>query len=145
MRGRWSIPFALVIPVALACDGPVEPGADLIAGSYSATTFIAIVEGETLDLLPEGASFTIDLNRDGIFSGTLVIPEGLGAVGAVDTQLTGTWRFTDYALFLDGAPDTFIDDVAMPVLDDPTGKGKSLLRLSAPFGEAEIRILLQTR
>lgn len=132
-----SLAFAFLLLLAVGCNDPVAPGAELFAGSYSATEFRIVTATGEVDVLASGGALTLDIDETGSFQGNLTVPGNDTALSAIDTDIAGWWRFSDQRLRLNGIPDTLINDAQIPFRDD----GNRLL-LSNSLGAAEVFVVL---
>lgn len=150
---RRSIAVIGLFAAALAlarCDdaGPIGTGTDVaFVGVYAAATVpvdgalgaitLEAPDGESRNLVLEGAGLTLALRDDGSTSGELFVPrlEGIDLAVPVDVELTGRWRIDDGEVRLDLEADVFLVDLGLVLEDDALTGG-------AMFGDVGVRVLL---
>lgn len=115
----------------MGCDVFDDEDMD-VSGEYTTETFLAIVDGEQVDVLDAGGNLEMSLDANGSFDGHIFIPkEVLGAPDTSDTEnpdtttvedidedLAGTYDVsgdlvtfaTGTDLFIGGAPWLFADN-----------------------------------
>ncbi|HKP15564.1 MAG TPA: hypothetical protein VJT85_05850 [Gemmatimonadaceae bacterium] len=87
---RFSL-LALIplLSLASACENSVSITGDVLAGSYTATSFVVTQTGQPpVDVLSKGGSLTINIAADSTTTGTLVLPAGAipGQAGTADMK-----------------------------------------------------------
>lgn len=88
---------AAVLALALAsCGGGDEPSLESITGPWTATRmeFTSVATGGRVDVIAEGATFTIDLSDTGEFFAALTLP------GEAPETMNGTWSYTSDTITL---------------------------------------------
>jgi hypothetical protein len=101
---RFSL-LALIPLLALAasCENSVSIDPDVLAGNYTATSFVVTQQGQSaVDVLAKGGSISLKIAADSTTTGTLVIPAGvvgstLGGTadlkGKILRRTDGTYQF----------------------------------------------------
>ena len=114
-RASAAVACALALTIAACGDnGPNVPTQQSVAGTYTATTFLATTGGVTTNLLTSGATVTLILGADGTTSGRLFIPASV--TPQVDAPLTGTWTFFNATdIDLASNSDTFLRDMLFTI------------------------------
>jgi hypothetical protein len=105
---------AIVPALALvsACENDVSIESDVLAGSYTATSFLVTPSGQpTVDVIAKGGSLLITIAADSTTTGLLSLPAGVlspqggtaSMAGIVTQRADGTFRFVH------PSADTFIE------------------------------------
>ena len=122
LRARRLV-LAVVPALALAsgCKNDVSIESDVLAGSYTATSFLVTPSGQpTVDVIAKGGSLTITIAADSTTTGLLSLPAGAlspqggtaSMAGRVFQRADGTFRFEQ------PAADTFIEQLAWQQFTD---------------------------
>jgi hypothetical protein len=136
-RNRLLLLAAMVF-TASGCSDLVQPGADLVAGAYTAQTFEWVDHSGTPNNLLQipGSRVDLVLDRNGAFRADLLqIPVALLEDGQQsDFRVTGRWSYTDGELTLEGVPNSFLDTPTFSVrgtesLEDEFDVNGSVVRL----------------
>ncbi len=86
--------LSLATAALIACnDGPTQPSPSRLEGTWSATAFTVVTPDTMFDLLAEGVTLTITLNRDGTMTGSQ-------RVDTTVTDLSGQWDTSAATLHL---------------------------------------------
>jgi len=101
LRRLRRLALAPVLLLAASCENSVSIEADVLAGNYTATSFLVTQAGQpTFNVLASGGSLTINIAADSSTTGTLSLPAGpLGPGGTASmngkiTQLSnGDFQF----------------------------------------------------
>lgn len=148
MAIRQIVGMLFLAPFLAACDddAPAEPEIRMaeVAGDYAAKgaygmyTLTTTENGQTIDRLAEGSSFTIELTADGRTTGRLFVPGGDEDGSDFDADLVGTWSLAGDVVEFAHEADTFLRDMVFQVED---------ARLSGDetFGDVRVRIVLEKR
>ena len=128
-----TLGFALGL---LACgDDGFIPTEDAVAGTYTATTFIATNTTPPTDLLALGMTLSLTLAPDGTTTGRLFMPDGADNGVDLDEDLSGTWTLSGRSVTFDQAANTFIRDAVFTV-------EANTLTTEGTFGDTSIRLVL---
>ena len=109
---RLTLAVVPALAFASACKNDVSIEADVLAGSYAATSFLVTQSGQpTVDVIAKGGSLTITIAADSTTTGLLSLPAGVlspqggtaNMAGIVIQRADGTFRFDQ------PAADTFIE------------------------------------
>jgi hypothetical protein len=94
------------LALASACENSVSIESDVLAGSYTATSFVVTQTGQpSVDVLAKGGSLVINIAANDSISGLLVLPDGLPGAqagtanmkGMVVRRSDGTFQFAQEA------------------------------------------------
>ncbi|HKV72950.1 MAG TPA: hypothetical protein VJN95_00405 [Gemmatimonadales bacterium] len=86
--------LSLAAAALIACnDNSTQPSLARIEGTYAATAFTVVTPDTMFDLLAEGVTLTITLNRDGTMTGSQ-------RVDTTVTDLSGQWDTSAATLHL---------------------------------------------
>jgi hypothetical protein len=117
--GATSLIVALGTPLAGCGD---STGPSDLSGTYHATKMTVVQNGQTTNMLAQGASLTVTLTPadsvSGTTAGSLVVPAAYTESGTQETEdLTGTYAYDRKAkrITFDQAADTFIRDIIWTV------------------------------
>ncbi len=110
--------LVVLIGILLSCGDGNAPTVPEVAGSYEATHFRIIEDGQTTDLLEEGASLSLTLAEDGSVSGRLFIPGGGENGSDLDASMEGVWLLSGDQVTFDQVADTFMNDMTFAVEDN---------------------------
>jgi hypothetical protein len=111
----------LAIGLALGgCGDETGPGSG-VAGSYHATTLTLTENGQSTNMLAQGAELTVTLAADLTTAGTLVVPAAYTESGTTEAEsLAGTYTYDAQAgtVTFDHDADTYLRDVTWTVDGD---------------------------
>jgi hypothetical protein len=111
---RLAIAFVPGLLITAACKNDVSIEADVLAGSYAATSFLVTPNGQpTVDVIAKGGSLTITIAGDSSTTGLLSLPAGVlspqggtaSMAGRVFQRVDGSFRFSQ------PTEDTFIEQL----------------------------------
>lgn len=110
-RNRVRYPLLVVVCLIGACgdDGPSGPSPEEIAGSYEADVLIFRDDGDTRNLLEEGAFVDVTLHEDGTTEGEFYIPALTGGAD-LSGSLNGTWELDGDIVMFQHSPGSFMSD-----------------------------------
>ena len=116
----WALALAGVVTLGACDDEATGPDLEVVAGTYTATTFNVTEDGSaTQDILDLGGMITMTLNANGTTTGALFVPGGLEGGGDFLADLEGTWDMDDDGrVTFDHEADTFLRDVAFDFDED---------------------------
>lgn len=131
MRSVYKLPVLLLAFLFLltGCDS-TEDEPDVL-GTYETESFMAVIDGETVNVLAQGGFVEMTLRADMTVDGRLFVPEPISGDEGFDTDvdLEGTYSVSGSEVTFMQEEDTFVRDVTWRYEND---------RLSTEFGEASI-------
>ena len=106
---RLALLPALVL--ASACENSVSITPDVLAGSYTATSFVVTQTGQpSVDVLARGGSLTINIAANDSITGLLVVPAGVPGSQAGTANMKGkVVRRSDGTYQFDQDESTFVE------------------------------------
>jgi hypothetical protein len=101
-----------VASLVFACRNtdPVGPGIQAVTGSYHATTFITVRDGQSFDHIANGSTINIVLTPQGTTTGAMHIASGSGYIGS-DVNLGGTWQLDRWFVTFEHPAETFLSEI----------------------------------
>ena len=85
---RLALVPALALASACGVETAIQP--DVLAGNYTATSFIVTQSGQApVDVIAKGGSMTINIAADSTITGTLVLPAGVPNSQAGTANMAG--------------------------------------------------------
>ena len=135
---------AVAALMTVACEQPGEPVVPTMAAvageydaneSFGALSFTTTAEGETINWLEAGASFSLTLNADGTVSGRLFIPGGDENGADMDADMAGTWTLLGNTVTFEQDADTFVRDMPFTYID-------GVLEGDHIFDDVRVRVVL---
>ena len=118
---RFSL-LALIplLSLASACENSVSITGDVLAGNYTATSFVVTQTGQPpVDVLSKGGSLTINIAADSTTTGTLVLPAGAITGQAGTADMTGKMiRRPDGTYQIDLTESAFIESLVWQQFTD---------------------------
>ena len=116
-----TVALAALVTLGACEDESTGPELEVVAGTYTATTFDVTESGMTFDILDLGGDLTMTLNANGTMSGNLFAP-GMDDGGAdLDQDFAGSWEVDEdsrVTFELADDDDTFLEDVALDFDED---------------------------
>jgi len=99
-----------VLALAASCENSVSIDPDLLAGNYTATSFVINQTGQpSFDVLAKGGSLTLNIAADSTITGTLVLPTGIPGGQSGTADMTGkVTRRSDGTFQFNQVSETFI-------------------------------------
>ena len=99
------------LALASACENSVSIEPDVLAGNYTATSFVVTQTGQpSVDVLAKGGSLVINIAANDSISGLLVLPDGLPGAQAGTASMKGrVVRRSDGTFQFDQDASTFIE------------------------------------
>ena len=106
LRRLWRYALAPALLLASACENSVTIDPDVLAGNYTATSFVVTQTGQpAVDVLARGGSLTIKIAADSTTTGLLSLPAGVlsptggtaDMAGRVSRLSDGSFKFTQSA------------------------------------------------
>jgi len=103
-----------IIALAASCENSVSIEQDILAGSYTATSFIMIQSGTPYDVIGLGGSLQITIAPDSTMTGLLSFPAGIPNSTPGTASMAGKVISSSdlQFLFFDQAANTFIRQLA---------------------------------
>jgi hypothetical protein len=98
------------LALAAACENSVSIQPDVLAGNYSATSFLVTTAGQPpVDVLAKGGSLTINIAADNTITGLLSLPAGvLSAQGGTADMAGEAIRLADGNVRFNQAAASFV-------------------------------------
>ena len=117
LRKELLVLGAVVAAAACGSDstGVVGPSA---AGNYTATSFVTSGPSGQTNQLAAGSTVQLNLAADGTTSGHLHVA-ATNTSPVFDADLAGTWKQTGNTVTFNQTADTFFNDIALTVTQDP--------------------------
>ena len=120
LRRFRRLPLLPTLALAMSCENSVSIDADVLAGSYVATSFIVTQTGQApVDVLAKGGSLTINIAADSSTTGTLVLPAGVPGAQPGTADMTGKIiRRSDGAYQFNQIAETFVKSLVWQQFTD---------------------------
>lgn len=117
---RLALALAPALLLASACENSVSITGDVLAGNYTATSFVVTQTGQpSVDVLSKGGSLTINIAANDSISGLLVVPAGLPGTQPGTANMKGkVVRRPDGTFQFDQEESTFIEALAWQQFTD---------------------------
>jgi hypothetical protein len=99
------------LALASACENSVSITPDVLAGNYTATSFVVTQTGQpSVDVLARGGSLTINIAANDSITGLLVVPSGVPGSQAGTADMKGrVVRRSDGSYQFDQDENTFVE------------------------------------
>ena len=111
LRRLRRLALAPALLLASACENSVSITPDVLAGNYTATSFVVTQTGQpSVDVLARGGSLTINIAANDSITGLLVVPAGVPGSQAGTANMKGkVVRRSDGTYQFDQDENTFVE------------------------------------
>ena len=108
------------LALASACENSVSITPDVLAGNYTATSFVVTQTGQpSVDVLARGGSLTINIAANDSIAGLLVVPAGVPGTQAGTANMKGkVVRRSDGTFQFDQDESTFVESLVWQQFTD---------------------------
>ena len=121
IRRRLSLLVLIpLLALASACENSVSIEPDVLAGSYTATSFVVTQTGQSaVDVLAKGGSLTINIAADSTTTGLLSLPAGVLSPTGGTADMTGRiGRLSDGSFKFSQSANSFVNQLTWQQFTD---------------------------